>query len=199
MNNIYTNYNKVFSLLDKIQSDNCYYIISIEGKCGSGKTYLASLIESRYECNIIHMDDFFLCDPQKTNERLKEIGGNVDYERFTKEVITPLVNKKDSFYYYRYNCKLSKLDKKILITKKNINIVEGVYSSHKYFNEHIDFIIFLDIDYDVQLKRILNRNGKEMLERFKNEWIPLENAYFDYYKIKDKAKLYIKHEEQPII
>lgn len=33
-----------------------------------------------------HMDDFYLQGRQRTYERLNEVGGNVDYERFAKEV-----------------------------------------------------------------------------------------------------------------
>ena len=45
------------------------------------------------------MDDFFLRPEQRTEERLKEVGGNVDRERFLEEVARPLTNKKKSFGY----------------------------------------------------------------------------------------------------
>ena len=59
-------------------------IIAIDGRCAAGKTYLASRIKEAVECNVIHMDYFFLRPEQRTSERLREPGGNVDYERFTE-------------------------------------------------------------------------------------------------------------------
>ena len=35
-------------------------IIAIDGKCTSGKTTLASKLAEIYDCNVFHMDDFFL-------------------------------------------------------------------------------------------------------------------------------------------
>ena len=49
--------------------------------------------------------------------------------------------------------------------------------------------IFYEISSAEQQKRILKRNGAKMLERFETEWIPKENQYFNYYKIKEKSGL----------
>ena len=38
-----------------------------------------------------------------------------------------------------------------------------------------------------QIERIRVRNGEYMLGRFINEWIPMENRYFDYFGIKNKC------------
>jgi uridine kinase len=35
-------------------------IVAIDGKCTSGKTTLASRLAEIYDCNVFHMDDFFL-------------------------------------------------------------------------------------------------------------------------------------------
>ena len=37
------------------------------------------------------MDDFYLQPHQRTTKRLREPGGNVDYERFETEVLQPLL------------------------------------------------------------------------------------------------------------
>ena len=76
-------------------------MIAIDGKCASGKTTLAYYIQSIYECNLFHMDDFFLREEQKSEERVREIGGNIDYERFKVEVIdlrlTPATHERKFF------------------------------------------------------------------------------------------------------
>ena len=66
-------------------------------------------------------------------------------------------------------------------------IIEGSYSQHPYFGEPYDLRVFCEISDKEQKERILKRNGLEMLERFSNEWIPKENAYFNTYKIREKS------------
>ena len=40
-----------------------------------------------------------------------------------------------------------------------------------------------------QLRRIELRNGREMMERFRARWIPMEERYFEHYGICEKADL----------
>ena len=58
------------------------YIVAIDGRCASGKSTLAAYLKSALACSVIHMDHFFLQPHQRTEKRLREPGGNVDYERF---------------------------------------------------------------------------------------------------------------------
>ena len=67
-------------------------LIAIDGKCGSGKTTLGFYLKRQFDANLFHMDDFFLQDSQRTEERLAETGGNVDYERFREEVLKSLLD-----------------------------------------------------------------------------------------------------------
>lgn len=60
-------------------------LLAIDGGSAAGKTTLGKLLEQRYACNVFHMDDFFLRPMQRTKERLAELGGNVDRERFFTE------------------------------------------------------------------------------------------------------------------
>ena len=50
---------------------------------------------------------------------------------------------------------------------------------HPYLINDYDLTVFLQIDKAKQRKRIMERNGAIMLERFVNEWIPLEDKYFE--------------------
>ena len=43
--------------------------------------------------------------------------------------------------------------------------------------------VFCSISPELQKKRILARNGPEMLERFLSAWIPLEERYFAAFSI----------------
>lgn len=72
-------------------------IVAIDGRCGSGKTTLGEYLEQVFDCNLFRMDDFFLRMEQRTPQRLKETGGNVDYERFEETVLRPDLSEADSF------------------------------------------------------------------------------------------------------
>ena len=83
--------------IDGLLAEKDMVIMAIDGKCNSGKTTLASKLAEIYDCNVFHMDDFFLRPEQRTPERFAEVGGNVDYERFWEEVLLPLKSRKAFF------------------------------------------------------------------------------------------------------
>ena len=82
--------------IDELLTQKDMVVVAIDGKCTSGKTTLASKLVQIYDCNVFHMDDFFLRPEQRTPERFAEVGGNVDYERFQEEVLLPLKSRKAS-------------------------------------------------------------------------------------------------------
>lgn len=152
--------------------------VAIDGMCGSGKSTLGELLVKKYDCNLFHMDDYFLRPVQRTKERFKEVGGNVDYERFYQEVLSHL-SDKEGLVYQRYDCGSKTLAEKIQVPYHRLNIIEGAYSQHPYFKEAYDLRFFLSISPEEQKQRIRIRNGEERLEQFVNEWIPMENRYFE--------------------
>lgn len=167
-------------------------IIAIDGKCASGKTTLGYYLQEVFDCNLFHMDDFFLQNHQRTPKRLEEIGGNVDYERFQKEVLEPIREGLD-VRYRPFSCMERKIKLESLMTYKRLNIIEGSYSMHPYFNNPYDLRVFMDIDEKKQVEHIRKRNGEEKLKRFVQEWIPKENAYFEQFHIlKGCLKIYFE-------
>lgn len=179
-------------LITEHLQNNSMMIIAIDGPSGSGKTTLAHNLALLRPSTIISLDDFFLPPTKKTTQRLLTPGGNVDYERFKKEVVNHLNNKK-IIKYHRYYCNHDVYEK-IKVKVNPLVIVEGVYSAHPYFGDYFDFLIYLDINFENQLERIRIRSGSDLLNRFIKEWIPQENKYFAHYNIKEKANLIIKND-----
>lgn len=165
-------------------------IIAIDGKSGSGKSTLADTLSKLYDSNLFHMDDFFLRPKEKTEERMNEIGGNVDYLRFKEEIIDRILLGRE-FKYQIYDCKKMALTDYIRVKPKKLNIVEGSYSMHPSLAQNYDYTIFLDIDDESQKQRILKRNGPIAYKRFIHEWIPKENIYFNEMMIKEKCDIVI--------
>lgn len=179
---------QVINNIDQLlrSSEEEVLLIAIDGKCGSGKTTLSEILKEHYDCNVFHMDDFFLQQCQRTQERLAEIGGNVDYERFRKEVLQKTVNR-EMVLYRAYLCKEKKLGNPVPIKHNRLNIIEGSYSQHPVFGDVYQLRIFLDIEDSEQIANIRKRNGEEKLLEFQRLWIPKENAYFKKYNIKKQS------------
>ncbi|MCP1103385.1 uridine kinase family protein [Aequitasia blattaphilus] len=180
----------VDELLDWIQSrkkHKSHLMIGIDGRCAAGKTTLAKRLAQEISCsyNVIPMDSFFLQMHQRTKERLSEPGGNIDYERVLEEVITPGI-KREAFSYRPYDCKKQRLMDKVQMEQSVVTIIEGSYSCHPYFGDPYDLSIFLDIPKEEQKERIRRRNPEEY-ETFISRWIPMEEKYFNEFKIKDKC------------
>jgi uridine kinase len=155
----------------------------------AGKSTLAEQIKrtSKHSCNVFHMDDFFLQPFQRTPDRLSEPGGNIDYERFDEEIITPL-RAGISFSYRSYDCRSQKLSAPILVDPSPVSVIEGVYSLHPRFSDAYDIKVFLGITADEQRRRLFERNPN-LFDRFVHEWIPMENKYFEYFSIPDICDL----------
>lgn len=183
---------RLLPLLLKIEelTANGNTIVAIDGRSASGKSTLAEILSKIYDCNLFHVDDFFLRPEQRTAERFAEIGGNFDRERFFDEIIEPLSLEND-VCFRRFNCSAQALETPKTVPFKRLTVVEGAYSMHPSLGKYYDISVFLDIDAEMQRKRVLKRNGEAMAKRFFNEWIPLENIYFSEYGIKEKADFVI--------
>ena len=191
--NRYTDFLSVFTAIDRLLSEG-NAIVAIEGGSASGKTTLANVLQTVYDCNVFHMDDFFLRPEQRTPQRLAEIGGNVDRERFFEEILQPL-KKNEAVRCRRFDCSTQALGEPITVPMKKLTVIEGVYSMHPMFEEYYDLAVFLEIDPAYQRKRILKRNTPTLAKRFFEEWIPLENLYFSQMQIKSRCSVRVAIEE----
>lgn len=157
-------------------------LVAIDGRCGSGKTTLARKLYDSCGGNLFHMDDFYLRPEQRTPERYAEPGGNVDYERFSEEVLTPVLAGRQ-FSFRPFDIKIWDLGDSVHVTPHPINIIEGSYSLHPSLSGLYDIKVFLDIGKEEQMKRIIKRNGEEHATQFRDRWIPLEELYFAEYNV----------------
>ena len=179
---------KIQKRIDELLAQKDHVIVAIDGPCTSGKTTLAGKLSEIYDCNVFHMDDFFLRPEQRTPKRFAEAGGNVDYERFQEEVLIPLKAGK-TFSYRPFDCKTFTLSDAVPITPKELTIIEGSYCNHPHFSDPYDLKIFLTITPELQRKRVLER-PQFLHQRFFEEWIPMEQKYFSEFDIPSKAHLH---------
>ena len=163
-------------------------VIGIDGRAASGKSTMADGLAKIFKTVPIRMDDFFLPGGLRTEKRLGEPGGNVHYERFASEVI-PNLRSRQPISYRPFNCRTMDYDEPKIIPPASYKIIEGAYCHHPYFGDYLSTKIFSDVAPDVQIERLKKRNGEQVCEIFKNKWIPMEEKYFETYKIAKNACL----------
>jgi uridine kinase len=166
------------------------HIIAIDGRCAAGKSTLAAMLGEELSAPVFHMDDFFLRPHQRTEERLKTPGGNVDYERFDAEILRPLREGADEIAYRPYDCRTMSLLPPITVKVGQLAIVEGAYACHPSLNDSYALRVFLTVSPGPQLERIRQRNGEAAIKTFRDRWIPMEEAYFLTFQVEKKAQFY---------
>lgn len=182
---------RLLPLLQKasqITTSNSAKVIAIDGRAASGKSTMADDLKLILGAGIVHMDDFFLPLSLRTPERFQTPGGNVHYERFREDVL-PYISNDTAFSYRRFDCHIMDYNGTRFVNESDWRVVEGAYSLHPLLGDYADLKVFSTIEPKEQMMRIAKRNGAEMAERFRTAWIPMEETYYEYYKIKDKCDL----------
>jgi len=181
----------LIKMIDGLLLDGRSTIIALEGRAASGKTTAAELLSRIYDSQIISMDDFFLPPLKRTEQRLGSAGENIDYERFSSEVIASIKQGRE-FNYGVFDCSSMKITKEKHIKKSPLTIIEGVYSTTPFIEDIYDIKVFFDIDKKDQLERLKKRSSNEIFEKFVNLWLVLEEKYYSSLKIKEKCDICIE-------
>ena len=79
----------------------------------------------------------------------------------------------------------------VTLPHKQLTIVEGVYSLHPRFGNYQTLAVFLQISASLQKNRIAVRNSPALAQRFFDQWIPMENRYFDGARVQSRCNIII--------
>ena len=181
--------NSAIDRVERLLAEGRCAFVAIDGPCASGKTVFAASLHERFGGNVLHMDDFFLRPEQRTPERFAEPGGNVDRERFEAEVLKPLAAGK-AVRYRPWDCHTGDFATSRSVEPAALTVVEGSYSMHPALRGYYDLTMCLIVDPSERLRRLEARNPR-MLQRFIDEWIPLENRYFESTNTQGSADLLV--------
>ena len=182
------NINVILERIREIQNEKGRCIVSIDGRCTSGKSTLGSCLQEKTGGEMVHMDDFYLRPEQRTKERYETPGENVDHERFLEEVLKPLYETGECAYR-KFDPSVMALSDEITYVRKNsIYIIEGSYSQRPDLVPYYDLKVFLTLSPENQLKRVSRRNP-DKYEAFRDRWIPLEELYFRNVPVQKHADL----------
>jgi uridine kinase len=173
-------------LVDKINesSKKCGQtkIIVIDGPAGSGKTTLAKSLSGLLEnCPIIHMDEIYdgwenALSP-KTSQDLVEW------------VINPLLESK-SIEFVKYDWYLEKRIEKVVINLPKVLIIEGVGSSSFEISKHASLKLWIEVNKETGINRVLTRDGQQIQEQMK-KWQSQESKFFIENNSKENSDIWI--------
>lgn len=167
-------------------------LVLIDGMSAAGKTTLSAELAEMLDCDVIHIDDFFL----PADKRSSGIAGNIDAVRFKRQVTEKL---GDEIIYDKYNCRNGTLDGYENIRAGRV-IIEGAYACHKSLDIKGGLKIFLECEADEQRRRIIARASDDAsAQRFFDTWIPRETAYFDECDVKNNCHIIISAPSYKII
>ncbi|MGM9997815.1 MAG: uridine kinase [Candidatus Bruticola sp.] len=180
---MYTLINRVNIILRKKGSA----ILAIDGRCGSGKTTLASQLQQQFDSHIFHIDDFYLPLEERTPETEALPGGNIDYQRLIKEVCKPLQERRPFIYRIYRHYPSSHFLLSETVQPRPLGIIEGSYSCHPALRSFYDCTVFISVNKQVQLERLRRRETPEQMTNFLKYWIPKEEYYFQTYHIAENC------------
>lgn len=186
----YVNIIPVLAAIDKGMTEHPQLRVAIDGPCASGKTTLGATLAEIYNCPLIHMDDFFLRPEQRTPERLAQPGGNIDYERFSLQVLSPLQNGTTA-RFRPWLCQNQDFGPEITVPPGPLTVVEGCYCLRPDLRDAFHLRIWVQSPWELRRQRLLERGGSECLALFEQQWIPLENHYFEFYNIIDHCHIHL--------
>ena len=149
-----------------------------------------ALLAGRWDCILVHADDFFLRPEQRTPERMGQPGGNFDRERFFAEVLSPLLEGRNASYR-PYDCHAGALKTPVAAPLRPVVLAEGSYTCHPGLWPCYDLHVFVTAPLEVRLARLARRPGVD-LEAFRTRWIPLEEAYFAAGQLEQRCEMVLE-------
>ena len=155
-------------------------IIAIDGPAGAGKTTLAHeiflAISPRMSVNVIHMDDLY---DGWDNALGKDLTKVLTY-------ITDQHKQKKSAKIDKYNWTSFSFEDSEELPPADLLILEGVGSGDMAIQDDLAALIWIDIDPEIGVKRVLERDGAKVVDEM-HKWLRTQEEYFSQHSTREKA------------
>lgn len=147
------------------------HILAIDGRAGAGKTILANelalALSPRRRVTVIHLDEVYagweLALGVELTASLAQILKSISYE---ESVTFPI-----------YDWTLQRFEGTREISPCDLLIIEGVGSAQRVVRDMATASIWIDIDQQTGLERVLNRDGSTIEDEM-NRWQEREERHF---------------------
>jgi len=146
-------------------------ILAIDGPAGSGKSTLAGEITrafaGTYSLEVIHLDELYEgWDKALSDKLFKKLAGLIRSQKR---------NEGTELAIYDWLAESFSGSREIKAVQ--LLIIEGVGSSNQLLQTNLTTSIWLDIDQNIGLARVLERDGEEIREEMV-KWQKMETEYF---------------------
>jgi uridine kinase len=156
-------------------------LIAIDGRAGAGKTTLAARFYKELSVDktvgIIHMDDLYNGWEKALDEGLTK----------TLESIVKSHHNNVAFEIEIFNWQSLSFDSKREINPVDVLILEGVGAGQKVVRDAGATLYWLDIDAEVGIARVLNRDGNQIAPQMK-QWQIVQEIHFMQDKTRENAE-----------
>ena len=146
-------------------------VIAIDGRAGAGKTtlaeHLSAALSLKYKVHTLHMDDLYN-------------GWEGAFDHHLTDSLTYAVSahqKSEKYSLATFNWTLKRFNSAIEIPQAELLILEGVGSSQTSIRPYLVASIWIDIDADAGLARVLNRDGEAISAHMQN-WLRIQEQHF---------------------
>ena len=169
----------IAALLD-LGSEKERPIIAIDGPAGAGKTTLAHEIflalSPKMSVSVIHMDDLYNGWDNALGEDLTSV---LQYLAAQHRNISAAEIR-------RYNWTTSSFGESETIEPADLLILEGVGSGDKSLQDELAALIWIDIDPEIGVMRVIARDGYQVEDEMK-KWLGTQQEYFSQHSTREKA------------
>jgi len=155
-------------------------IIAIDGPAGAGKTTLAHeiylAISLKKSVSVIHMDDLY------------DGWDNALGADLTKVLLylTDQHKQNKPAKISRFNWITSSFEDSEEIAPTDLLILEGVGSGNLAIQDELAALIWIDIDPEIGVKRVIDRDGAQVAEEMR-KWLGTQEEYFSQHSTREKA------------
>jgi uridine kinase len=146
-------------------------IIAIDGPAGAGKTtlaeHLSAALSLKYKCAVIHMDSLYN-------------GWDAPFDHHLKDSLLKAVTahkNSEAISLPRFDWHSNKFIGGDEIPPSQLLILEGVGSSQRAIRPFLAATIWIDIDSQSGLQRVLHRDGAAISQQMQ-QWLVIQGQHF---------------------
>ena len=167
----------IIKSIKRKQQNKQTLLIAIDGRSGSGKSYLAEELKKQLpNVKIVSLDVFGMYN------------GKISSERVINEVITPLKNNQVANYKgYEKGYE----NEHYSVEPGGIVVLDGIFALNSDLEFYYDYKIWVEcppeIGYERGVARDLELSGTDNSNRWLSYWMPKEEEFIKAEKPQDKA------------
>ena len=146
-------YRELLDTIEELKKTYNAFAVAIDGMTGAGKTALAAHLSKRFGAPVVHLHDFRLPLSERKPDWETTPGGEMDFERFDEEIVTPWLTKKPLVYSV-VDPKSGEITERRALPDGQMFLFEGTYALHPLIRDFYDLRLFMKVDGQVQASRL---------------------------------------------